>query len=95
MSALPHRVRLGGEWSQDIDSDFAVRLRYLNLCSEEFYLRERRLLSKQVWGIWDREMRSTLSSEPYREAWSYLRQQFKSYPEFSEFVDQAQLRAAK
>ena len=71
-----------------------MRLRYLNLCSEEFYLKEQRLLSAAVWGIWECEMRSTVASPPYIRAWSTLARQFESYPEFSAFVLESQSTAA-
>ncbi len=90
MRELPHEARIATDWGPDVDSDFAIRLRYLNLCSEEFYLKKQRLLSGRVWGIWNAEMASTLASQPYREAWHRLRAQFSSYPEFSAFVDGCQ-----
>ncbi|BBX34844.1 hypothetical protein MMAG44476_34731 [Mycolicibacterium mageritense DSM 44476 = CIP 104973] len=90
MSELPHEARLHPEWNPEVDKDFAIRLRYLNLCSEEFYLKKRCLLSARVWGIWKTEMTSTLASRPYRDAWQQLRPHFSSYPEFSEFVDDCQ-----
>lgn len=65
---------------------FAVRLRYLNLCSEEYYLKKRWLLSGRVWRIWEAEMRRALGSQPYRDAWPTPRAQFASYPESSELV---------
>lgn len=86
MSELPHEMRTADEWPLEVDTDFAVRLRYLNLCSEEYYLKKRWLLSRRVWGIWEAEMRRALGSQPYRDTWPTLRVQFASYPEFSEFV---------
>src|SRR5438270_7297671 len=47
MSALPER--LTSDWSDADDPGFRVRLRYFNLCSEELYLKNRKLLSKKVW----------------------------------------------
>ena len=63
---------------------------YLNLCSEELYLRDRGLLSKVVWDIWEAEMRSTLASAPYVRAWPSLAAQLGSYPAFVAFVESAQ-----
>lgn len=90
MSELPYEARLAPQWNPAVDKDFSIRLRYLNLCSEEYYLKKRRLLSGRVWGIWKAEMTSTLASRPYRDAWQQLRPQFSSYPEFSKFVDDCQ-----
>jgi len=90
MSELPKEVRVDSEWGAEVDPHFVVRLQYLNLCSEEFYLRRRHLLSYRVWSIWDAEMRRMLASPPYRDAWLHLRHHFVSYPEFSRFVDESQ-----
>lgn len=90
MNELPHEARLAREWKPEVDQDFSIRLRYLNLCSEEYYLKKRWLLSGRVWGIWKAEMAATLATPPYRDAWRQLRPQFSSYPEFSEFVDDCQ-----
>lgn len=90
MNRLPQSVRSGGAWGPEADPDFEIRLSYLNLCSEEFYLRKRRLLSGRVWGIWEEEIRAILSSRPYREAWKALEGEFESYPDFSQFVTNCQ-----
>jgi len=90
MRELPQNARVASEWGLDVDADFAIRLRYLNLCSEEYYLKKRWLLSKRVWGIWETEMRATLASKPYRDAWQELHLQFTSYPQFSRFVGDCQ-----
>lgn len=62
-------------------------LRYLNLCSEEFYLCTRGYLSKDVWAIWEAELRRTLRSPLVRREWQSLRGEFESYPEFVQYVD--------
>ena len=90
MNELPHEARATGKWGPETDTDFAIRLRYLNLCSEEFYLWKRRLLSSKVWEIWEEEMKRALASEPYLEAWHHLRPQFDSFAEFSAHVDMIQ-----
>lgn len=87
---LPHEARLEDTWGPDIDSEFAIRLRYLNLCSEEYYLMKKGLLSSRVWEIWEAEIRRALGSRPYQDAWQVLHSQFQSYPAFSEFVAQCQ-----
>jgi hypothetical protein len=65
-------------------------LRYLNLCSEEFYLRKRGYLAAEIWGIWEGELRRTLATPLLRREWTTLRQEFASYPEFQRYVDAAQ-----
>ena len=90
VSALPSHARVG-QWG-GADEDFTIRLRYMNLCAEEFYLRERRMLSADVWGIWREEMCATLASPPYADAWLKLESEFASYPEFADFVREAMAR---
>ena len=67
-----------------------VALRYLNLCSEEYYLWRERYLSDSVWSIWEVELKRTLRTPLMRREWVRLRPEFASYPEFSEFVDAVQ-----
>jgi hypothetical protein len=66
-------------------------LRYLNLCSEEFYLRKRGYLAAEIWGIWEGELRRTLATPLLRREWTTLRQEFASYPEFQRYVDAVQV----
>lgn len=65
-------------------------LRYLNLCSEEFHLCKKKYLSKDVWKIWEAELKQTLASSLVRREWTKLRKEFESYPEFVKYVDKAQ-----
>ena len=65
-------------------------LRYVNLCSEEFYLCKRRYLSKEIWRIWESELKRSLRSPLIRREWAKLGKEFSSYPEFVEYVTQAQ-----
>lgn len=67
-----------------------VVLRYLNLCSEEFYLWRRGFLSADIWGIWEAELRRMIRSPLVRREWIQLRSEFESYPEFVRYVDDAQ-----
>lgn len=71
------------------DLSLAV-LRYLNLCSEEYYLCRRGYLSKEVWSIWEDELTRTLSSPLLRREWAELRSEFSAYPEFRNYVDTIQ-----
>ncbi len=65
-------------------------LRYLNLCSEEFHLKESEHLSPEVWGLCKSEMESTLRTPLYVSGWRELKPQLKSYPPFLEYVDLVQ-----
>jgi hypothetical protein len=61
-------------------------LRYLNLCSEEFYLFKQKYLSKKVWNIWADELARTLRTPLLRREWQKLADEFDAYPEFQSFV---------
>jgi len=65
-------------------------LRYLNLCSEEFYLWKKGYLSLDVWRIWEDELKRTLKSKLVRREWNQLKTEFRSYGDFVEFVDAVQ-----
>jgi hypothetical protein len=65
-------------------------LRYLNLCSEEFHLCKKKYLSKDVWKIWEAELKRTLASTLVKREWTKLREEFQSYLEFVKYVDKAQ-----
>ncbi|MEO7840411.1 MAG: hypothetical protein ABIU06_13775 [Anaerolineales bacterium] len=65
-------------------------LRYLNLCSEEYYLRQKNWLYKETWEIWERELIRTLQTPLFRREWKTLSTEFESYPKFKEYVNKTQ-----
>jgi hypothetical protein len=65
-------------------------LKYLNLCSEEFYLRKRGYLPKDVWQIWEGDILRMLGDELVRREWEVLRPQFLTHPSFLQYVETAQ-----
>lgn len=65
----------------------AATIRYLNLCSEEYYLYKRGFLSKHIWSIWEAEIKKTLRSELIRREWPVIRSAYLSFDEFQNFVD--------
>jgi hypothetical protein len=68
----------------------AMVVRYLNLCSEEFYLHRRGYLSRDIWSIWEADMKETLKSELIRREWPEVRAVYRSFTEFQRFVDEQQ-----
>ena len=66
-------------------------LRYLNLCSEEGYLHDRRDLAKDIWNIRRYELSSSLASPLIRQEWAEVRSNYDSFPECEQFVDAAQM----
>ncbi len=65
-------------------------LRYLNLCSEEYYLLKSGYLSKKVWGIWEAELKRALRTPLLRREWQKLSREFQEYPDFCSYVETAQ-----
>jgi len=65
-------------------------LRYLNLCSEEFYLHKSKYLSSKIWMIWEDELIKTIGSPLYRREWPKLKEEFSSYLKFQQYVDSIQ-----
>jgi hypothetical protein len=65
-------------------------LRYLNLCSEEFYLYRRHYLSKRIWTIWEAELNRVLRSKLLRREWQAVRDEYQSFPEWRKYVEAVQ-----
>ena len=65
-------------------------LDYLNLCSEEYYLRENEFLSEDIWKIWEAELIRTLRTPLFVREWKRLKAEFVSYPEFVDYVKEKQ-----
>jgi hypothetical protein len=74
----------------DSDQSRLCILKYLNLSSEEFYMWKSKYLAKEVWKIWEHELRRMLQSKLIQREWKNLRKEFESYPAFLEFVESAQ-----
>jgi hypothetical protein len=87
------RLDLFGDPPPESDELSLSVLRYLNLCSEEFYLCKKKYLSSHVWRIWEAELKRTLGSTLVVREWARLREEFQAYPEFLEYVECAQRRS--
>ena len=70
-------------------------LRYLNLCSEEFYLYKRGYLAREIWEIWRAELERMLRAPLFRREWQTLRSEFIDYPEFRTYVETVQTQLLK
>jgi hypothetical protein len=62
-------------------------VRYLNVCSEEYYLWQAGHLTSEVWSIWRAESERMLRTTLYKSAWPELRAEYHSHPEFIEYVE--------
>jgi hypothetical protein len=61
----------------------------------EFELRrilplQKKYIRRDVWKIWEGEMLRTFRSPLYRREWQKLSSEFVSYPEFFNYVEEAQ-----
>jgi len=79
--------------NHQIPSNNEVRLavlKYLNMTSEEYYLWCNKYLDNEVWQIWLPEIERTLQTPLFQREWPNLRDEFKTYRKFADFVDQSQ-----
>lgn len=67
-------------------------LKYLNLCSEEYYLWKTKQLSKNLWNIWKDELERTLQSNLVKREWPKIKIEFQSYSEFQKYVETIMLK---
>jgi hypothetical protein len=65
-------------------------LKYLNLCSEEFYLTTHGHLSKSLWRIWEADLKRIIGSPLLQREWPTLRAEFLSHHDFLEYVEHVQ-----
>ncbi len=84
------RFDLENELPPSSDKLTLAVLKYLNLCSEEYFLHKRGYLAKDVWRIWEEELKRTLRSRVIRREWEVLKDEFKSDPAFTRFVAEVQ-----
>jgi hypothetical protein len=71
-------------------------LKYLNLCSEEFYLTRHGYLAESVWRIWEADLKRIIGSPLLQREWPLLRAEFQSHQDFLDYVErvQAQYKSA-
>ena len=88
--ALESRLRLGEKLPERSEELSVCILRYLNLCSEEFFLYRKGFLSKKIWAVWNRKSRGCYEVPVMRREWQRIRIEFKAYPDFFAFVEKVQ-----
>jgi hypothetical protein len=72
-------------------------LKYMNLCSEEYYLWKHKYLARTVWAIWEGEMKKMIASPLLQREWPSLEKEYDSHPDFLTYVKdiQTEQRASK
>lgn len=88
--ALTSRLNSEGAPPEESEELTLAALKYLNLCSEEFYLWKGKYLSKDIWHIWEAEPKRTLSSPLYCREWPKLKVEFESFPKLLTYIDTIQ-----
>jgi hypothetical protein len=89
-SVWPSRLNIEGKPPVKTKALSLSVLRYLNLCSEEYYLYKKGWLHKEIWEIWEGELIRTLQTPLFMREWQTLADEFESYREFKEYVDKIQ-----
>jgi hypothetical protein len=76
--------------TEDPATTVAVQ-RYLNLCSEEYYLKKhgyfKGAFSKEIWEIWEELLRKTLRGALFRREWEKLKGEFLADTDFYKYVE--------
>ena len=90
---FPCEVRFNLEEAAPGSVERLLLLRYLNLCSEEFYLWNNGYLSGRIWQIWEGEIQRFLRSPLVLMEWQKLREEFNSFAQFQQYVDTVQKEA--
>jgi len=65
-------------------------LKYLNLCSEEFYLTRHGYLAHSLWQIWEVDLKRIIRSPLLQREWPSLRAEFLAHQTFLDYVEQVQ-----
>jgi hypothetical protein len=65
-------------------------LKYLNLCSEEYYLWKNGYLAKTVWAVWEGDLKRMIAIPLLQREWPDLRAEYLSHQDFMEYVERIQ-----
>jgi hypothetical protein len=65
-------------------------LKYLNLCSEEYYLTRHGYLSESLWRIWEGDLKRIIASPLLKRELPSLRPEFLSHKDFLDYVERVQ-----
>ena len=71
MVRMPASV-YSGQFDTKITEVVGFMRLYFDLCSEEYWLNEEKMLPERTWGIWVERMQTTMNQKPFKEAWKYL-----------------------
>ncbi|MBN9352688.1 MAG: hypothetical protein J0H04_01400, partial [Hyphomicrobium denitrificans] len=69
-------------------------IQYCNLCSEEFALHARGRVPTDIWRIWEDGIFENFEAPIWRELWSEVAKEYRSYEPFWQFMNELVARAA-
>lgn len=67
---------------------------YLNLCSEEFWLKEKGLIDGRTWEVWIKGMGQVAELPCFDFAWESLKSEWTYFEEFCVFMDRIVMAAS-
>jgi hypothetical protein len=88
------RFNPGKEALEESPQTTLAVLRYLNLCSEEFYLRKQGYFSDSIAQMWERFFQRTLRTPLMMREWEHLRDEYASDEAYSAYIDEIQGKVA-
>ena len=62
-------------------------LKYMNLCAEEYYLKQQGYLAESLWSIWEGDLKRMIGSPLLQREWISLRSEFISHQDFLQYVE--------
>ena len=92
-SSFPISLRKNEEYSQaDITADHEqAAIRFFNLCAEEFYLADEKLIQSDVWTAWKSQLAQVVKQHlVFSQVWKTIRNEYttqKLYANFLAFMD--------
>jgi len=78
--------------------DYARTMRqmraYFDLCFEEWYLNQRRLLDKEIWNVWRSGMEAAFSKPAFKQAWVQIKSDTNFGSAFEQYIEGLNEKAA-
>jgi hypothetical protein len=62
---------------------------YIDLCSEEFYLNQNKLIDSYVWRLWGSGMTDFFNKPAFYQTWNTIQENDTYGKEFKKFIDQS------
>ena len=88
---LPEEILSGESGISDLDNASLVKAcshirAYYNLTSEEFYLKNKKMVDDDAWEQWETGMKATLTKKAFKEYWENIKNEEYFSTEFEKFI---------